>query len=367
MSTSQPQLSVQLCNVTKRFGHVVAVDKINLAIHKGEFFSFLGPSGCGKTTTLRMIAGQERPDEGDIFINQERVNDLPPYERNVSTVFQKLALFPHMTVGENIAFGLKLQRQPRNLIAAKVKEMLDLVRLPGMADRYPDQLSGGQQQRVALARSLVLEPEVLLLDEPLAALDRKLRKEMQIELRRIQQEVGITFIYVTHDQKEALSMSDHISVMNQSKIVQLGTPEEIYERPQTAFVADFLGASNFLPGRLIEERNELCLQTESGLIIFIESQKISKAKLNEERLLTLRPESIEVSVSRRPESVKNCFVARILDRVYLGESTELEVGLSDKERLKVHVDGHRDAAKLPIGAEIFVHWEPGVGSLVERE
>ncbi len=358
--------SVELRAVTKRFGSVVAVDHVSLAIAKGEFFSFLGPSGCGKTTLLRTIAGLETPDSGDIHIHGERVNDLPPYERNVSTVFQRLALFPHLTVGENIAFGLKIQGQPRDTIQRRVREILELVRLPGLEQRYPDQLSGGQQQRVALARSLVLEPEVLLLDEPLAALDRKLRLEMQMELRRIQRAVGITFIYVTHDQKEALSLSDRMAIMKEGRIVQVGTPQQIYEHPRTAFVADFMGASNLFSGELIEQWGQLCLHTKSGLIIRVLPAPEGSSS-NGAQLLALRPEMIEIRRLDEGFPSENCFVGRVLQKVYSGEILEFEVLLNGTERLRVHSPSRSPAAQIHVGEEVLVAWDPEAGSLLSAE
>jgi len=252
--------ALEIRNVTKRFGDLVAVDNINLDIKEGEIFTFLGPSGCGKTTLLRCIAGLEDADEGEILIGGEVVNGIPPYKRNCSIVFQQHALFPHMNVFDNVAFGLVERRVSKEEIKRRVADIVELVNLTGMEERRPKQLSGGQQQRVALARSLVLSPAVLLLDEPLAALDRKLRKEMQTELKRIQHEVGITFMNVTHDQKEALSLSDRIAVIKDGNIIQLGTPGEIYETPQTKFVADFMGASNILSGKAKEDT--------SGNVIF---------------------------------------------------------------------------------------------------
>jgi ABC-type Fe3+/spermidine/putrescine transport system ATPase subunit len=237
---------VELRGVTKRFDDVVAVDALDLSIHHGEFLSLLGPSGCGKTTTLRLIAGFEQPDEGQIVIDGRDVAGLPPYKRDVNTVFQSYALFPHLTVIQNVAYGLK-QRGLRKLQREKrARELLALVKLEQTANRKPRQLSGGQQQRVALARALVLAPKVLLLDEPLGALDLKVRKGLQIELKRIQSEIGITFVYVTHDQEEALAMSDRVAVMNQGRIEQLGPPREIYDSPATSFVADFIGETNFI-------------------------------------------------------------------------------------------------------------------------
>ncbi|GIV92754.1 MAG: hypothetical protein KatS3mg056_1463 [Chloroflexus sp.] len=232
-------IAIELRDVVKRFGDVVAVDHVNLQIRDGEFFSLLGPSGCGKTSSLRMIAGFELPTAGSILIHGREMGITPPHLRPVNTVFQSYALFPHMTVAQNVAFGLEMRKTPKAEIAHRVREALELVRLTGLEERRPRQLSGGQQQRVALARALVNHPEVLLLDEPLGALDQKLRKEMQLELKSLQARVGITFVFVTHDQEEALTMSDRIAVMNKGKILQVGTPTEIYERPNCRFVADF--------------------------------------------------------------------------------------------------------------------------------
>jgi len=237
---------VELVGVTKRYGTVAAVDAIDLEVHPGEFLSLLGPSGCGKTTTLRLIAGFERPDEGEVRIGGRDVSRVPPYKRDVNTVFQSYALFPHLTVLENVAYGLKQRGLGRSERRARATEALELVRLPGYGARKPRQLSGGQQQRVALARALVMHPRVLLLDEPLGALDLKVRKELQIELKRIQEEIGITFIYVTHDQEEALAMSDRVVVMNAGRIEQIGVPRDIYDRPATEWIASFIGDTNFL-------------------------------------------------------------------------------------------------------------------------
>src|SRR5215210_5682138 len=249
---------VELVGVSKSFDDVVAVDDVDLAVRSGEFLSLLGPSGCGKTTTLRLIAGFEQPDRGALLIDGVDVAGLPPYKRNVNTVFQAYALFPHLTVLENVAYGLKQRRLDRATREAQAREALRLVRLPEIGPRKPRQLSGGQQQRVALARALVMKPKVLLLDEPLGALDLKVRRELQIELKRIQQEVGITFVYVTHDQEEALAMSDRVAVLDHGRIEQLGTPTEIYDAPATRFVADFIGETNFIEhaGQLVAIRPE---------------------------------------------------------------------------------------------------------------
>jgi putative spermidine/putrescine transport system ATP-binding protein len=239
-------------NVSRHFGDVKAVDNVDLEIKDGEFFSMLGPSGSGKTTSLRMIAGFDRPTHGQIFLYGQDVSQLPPYERSVNTVFQDYALFPHMTIDENIGYGLMIKGMPKKERSKRVDEMLDLVRLPGFGYRKPAQLSGGQRQRVALARALINHPKVLLLDEPLGALDLKLRQQMQVELKNIQREVGITFIFVTHDQEEALTMSDRIAVFNEGKIEQIGTPSEVYEHPATSFVAGFVGTSNLVSGEIAQ-------------------------------------------------------------------------------------------------------------------
>lgn len=242
--------AIHFKNVSRHFGDVKAVDDVTLEIKDGEFFSMLGPSGSGKTTCLRMVAGFDRPTSGQIFLYGQDVSSLPPYERPVNTVFQDYALFPHMTIDENIAYGLMIRKVPRPQRIKQVDEMLDLVRLPGFGQRKPSQLSGGQRQRVALARALINHPKVLLLDEPLGALDLKLRQQMQVELKNIQQQVGITFVFVTHDQEEALTMSDRIAVFNQGKIEQVGTPAEVYEHPTTTFVAGFVGTSNLVSGEI---------------------------------------------------------------------------------------------------------------------
>jgi len=250
----QQEPIIRLVNVSKDYNGTEALKSINLYIRKNEFLTLLGPSGCGKTTTLRIIGGFEQPSEGEVYFNGKDITNLPPYKRNINTVFQKYALFPNMDVENNIAFGLLVKKMDKKIIKKKVAEMLELVNLKGFEKRSVDSLSGGQQQRVAIARALINEPEVLLLDEPLGALDLKLRKDMQVELKKIQQYLGITFIYVTHDQEEALSMSDTIVVMKDGKIQQIGTPEMIYNEPKNAFVADFIGESNIIPGIMVKDK-----------------------------------------------------------------------------------------------------------------
>ena len=358
------QASVQLINVTKRYTGTVAVDDLSLTIAEGEFFSLLGPSGCGKTTTLRMIGGLERPDEGEILIGGERVNDTPPNERSSNIVFQNYALFPHLTVGENVAFGLRLRarRTPESEVKEKVREVLDLVHLEGMEGRRPGQLSGGQQQRVALARALVLRPKVLLLDEPLGALDRQLRKAMQVELRRIQHEVEITFVYVTHDQDEAMSMSDRVAVMRNGVFDQLGTPQEIFETPQTRFVADFMGASNIFSGRVAEvdpgdgAGRTVAIETGSGLRV------ISRGRRDVEQgastSFSIRPEVVQVFAAGSDAAPDNSFEGRVVEKVYLGDVTEIEVALGDDTTLTCRIPSRLDQRLgLEEGSGVRVGWD----------
>lgn len=304
------QVAVQFDDVCRYFGDVKAVDHISLEVYDGEFFSLLGPSGSGKTTCLRLIAGFEMPTAGSIRLYGEEVSRVPPYDRDVNTVFQDYALFPHMDVGDNIAYGLTVRKVPKKERQARVEEMLDLVRLPGMARRKPSQLSGGQRQRVALARALILHPRVLLLDEPLGALDLKLRQEMQIELKGIQEQVGITFIFVTHDQEEALTMSDRVAVFNLGKIEQVGTPSDIYELPTTSFVAGFVGTTNIVSGDL--------------------AQRLTGSP----DLFSIRPEKIRMLPENGGGSdAERCAVAgTIRDVIYLGVTT----------RYLVEVDGGGD-------------------------
>ncbi len=296
--------AIQFRNVSRHFGEVKAVDDVSLEIRNGEFFSMLGPSGSGKTTCLRMIAGFDRPTSGQIFLYGQDVSHLPPYERSVNTVFQDYALFPHMTVGENIAYGLMIKRVPKDQQKKQVDEMLELVQLGGFADRKPSQLSGGQRQRVALARALVNHPKVLLLDEPLGALDLKLRQQMQVELKSIQQRVGITFIFVTHDQEEALTMSDRIAVFSQGKIEQVGTPAEVYEHPSSTFVAGFVGTSNLVSGEV------------AGRITGSDAR------------FSIRPEKIHLgSPGQSPDSDMFFADGKVRDVIYLGLYTRYLVEL----------------------------------------
>ncbi|HQD05055.1 MAG TPA: ABC transporter ATP-binding protein [Halanaerobiales bacterium] len=281
------EIIIDLINVSKNYNGTEALNNINLYIRKNEFVTLLGPSGCGKTTTLRIIGGFEKPSSGEVYFNGVKINDLPPYKRKVNTVFQKYALFPHMNVFENIAFGLKIKKMDKKIIDKKVREVLAMVNLAGYEKRRIDSLSGGQQQRVAIARALVNEPEVLLLDEPLGALDLKLRQEMQFELKNMQQKLGITFVYVTHDQEEALSMSDTVVVMKDGKIQQIGTPIDIYNEPKNAFVADFIGESNIIDGTMLHDYlvNFAGLDFECVDRGFIENEPVD---------VVIRPEDIQI-------------------------------------------------------------------------
>ncbi|HEY6057040.1 MAG TPA: ABC transporter ATP-binding protein, partial [Candidatus Limnocylindrales bacterium] len=330
-----PAVDVRLVQVTKRFGDALAVDHIDLEVQDGEFFSLLGPSGCGKTTTLRMIGGFEEPTSGLIELQGQDVTWLPPYKRNVNTVFQNYALFPHLTVFENVAFGLRRRNVKDSEVKARVSEMLSLVELPGFERRRPSQISGGQAQRVALARALINRPAVLLLDEPLGALDLKLRKQMQVELKRIQQEVGITFIYVTHDQEEAMTMSDRIAVMNRGRYEQLGDPESLYERPVTRFVAGFLGVSNLLPGRLDGAADRYALVRIAGDTWL----RVPKALTNGEPTVEVgvRPEKIRMQdAAAETPGGANQLLGTVLDASYLGVSTQYIVETQHGARITVY-------------------------------
>jgi spermidine/putrescine transport system ATP-binding protein len=332
------EYAVELCNVTKMFpnpggGEVTAVDNIVLQIRNGEFFSLLGPSGCGKTTSLRMIGGFELPTSGEVLIQGAPMGRTPPFQRPVNTVFQSYALFQHMTVAQNVAFGLEMQRLPRSEINRKVEEALAMVQLSGLGSRRPKQLSGGQQQRVALARALVRNPAVLLLDEPLGALDLKLRKQMQLELKDLQTRVGITFIYVTHDQEEALTMSDQIAVMDKGKVLQIGSPVEIYERPNNRFVADFIGESNFITGRVESIDGERATLVPDQLEIPIIGVKRGSLVAGAKALISIRPEKIRLSDHCRP--LENCFPVRVVTSTFVGSDTRLVVDIGENTHIRI--------------------------------
>jgi spermidine/putrescine transport system ATP-binding protein len=342
---------IRLERVTKRFGAVVAVNDVSFTIRGGEFFSMLGPSGCGKTTSLRMIAGFEQPDAGRVLLQGEEVTWVSPRKRNVNMVFQAYGLFPHMTVAQNVAFGLEIKRVAKAEREQRVAEMLRIVRLEGYEKRRPGQLSGGQQQRVALARALVNRPAALLLDEPLGALDLKLRKEMQLELKAVQGETGTTFVYVTHDQEEALTMSDRIAVMNGGVVEQLAAPRELYERPATAFVAGFIGTSNLITLR-VDGRGEGLVHMDLGEAGRIVAPDPGGAA--ESLQITVRPEKIKLE----PVPGNSCHVeGTVAEVVYLGSTTQMIVDLPTGERLAVHRLNDDAAGPDPAGGgRVTLHW-----------
>jgi spermidine/putrescine ABC transporter ATP-binding subunit len=343
---------VELRQVSKTFGAVRAVDRVSLAIARGEFFSLLGPSGCGKTTTLRIIGGLEEPDEGEVWLRGQDVTDVPPYRRATNMVFQQLALFPHLNVFENIAFGLRLRRVASHLVARKVREVLELVDLPDYGDREIHQLSGGQKQRVAIARALVNEPAVLLLDEPLGALDLKLRLQMQAELKALQHRVGTTFVYVTHDQGEALTMSDRIAVMHRGRIEQVGTSQEIYARPRTRFVAAFIGEANFLEGRVRGTDGETAV-VEAGPLQFVATPARPVAA-GQPVTVSLRPEHVKLGPAA---PARNRWDGRIVDCTFMGPVVRVRVQVPGDRVLLAEV--HNDAAaELHPGTVVAVGWAP---------
>src|SRR6188472_280127 len=335
---------IRLEGLEKRYGDVVAVDGVSLDIVAGEFFSLLGPSGCGKTTTLRMVGGFEYPTTGRVLLRGRDVTKDPPDKRAVNMVFQQYALFPHLTVGDNIAFGPKRQGLPKAETRTRVGEALELVKLTGYEHRRPNQLSGGQQQRVALARALVNEPNVLLLDEPLGALDLKLRRQLQLELKRIQTEVGITFVYVTHDQEEALTMSDRIAVMHAGRVEQLGTPEELYERPATRFVADFIGTTNLLRG-VIEADGQVRLS--SGELTRAAHDGLATGDTVE---LSVRPEAISLV----PAEASGALRATVAQAAYLGTNVTYQVRTAGG--LDLSILASKTGPRLPVGSDVAVSW-----------
>ncbi|HEV2094849.1 MAG TPA: ABC transporter ATP-binding protein [Rubrobacter sp.] len=346
-------VAVRLAGITKRFGEFVAVDDLNLDIYEGEFFSLLGPSGCGKTTTLRMIAGFEDPTQGEISVAGEEVQGVPPYRRPVNTVFQSYAIFPHLNVFDNVAFGLRRAKVPKDEVASRVADACEMVQLKGFEKRKPGMLSGGQQQRVALARALVNRPKVLLLDEPLGALDMKLRKEMQLELKSLQEEVGITFVYVTHDQEEALTMSDRIAVMNEGKVQQLAGPTTLYETPANRFVAGFIGQTNVFSGTVeAADGDRTTLQTREGLRV----EAVARGE-------AVPGEGEQVHVAVRPEKVRfggsgdNVCAAEVRQVVYLGASTQYIVELEGGAKLVLYQQNAYEAAGPSEGDGVSVAWD----------
>jgi spermidine/putrescine transport system ATP-binding protein len=345
---------VELVDLVKRFGDVTAVDGISVHVSGGEFFSLLGPSGCGKTTTLRLIGGFERPDGGRILLDGRDMAQTPPHKRPVNTVFQSYALFPHLSVGDNVAFGLRFKGVPKDEAAKRVAGVLGLVRLEGFEGRRPTQLSGGQQQRVALARALILNPDVLLLDEPLGSLDAKLRKALQLELKAIQQEIGITFVYVTHDQEEALTMSDRIAVMNEGRIVQVGDPRQIYEEPETAYVADFLGVSNLMDAQA-RGRNP-----DGQSRVMIGDVEVAAAQGDVEATgavkLVIRPE--RARIEEQGAAGANRIPAMVDRTVYVGSTMQVIARLPGGQMVQVLIPNRGGAEAYPQGTPISLFLPP---------
>jgi spermidine/putrescine transport system ATP-binding protein len=348
--------SVELRGVTKRFDQLAAVDDLNLELAQGEFFTLLGPSGCGKTTTLRMIAGFERPTAGEVRIEDEDVAQLPPHRRPTNTVFQSYALFPHLSVEDNVAFGLKRKKVSKGEIKQRVAAELERVGLAAEGNRRPSQLSGGMQQRVALARALVNLPKVLLLDEPLGALDLKLRKELQVELKRIQRDVGITFVYVTHDQEEALTMSDRIAVMNRGRVEQVAAPEEVYARPASTFVAGFIGVSNLMPAT-VTGGHEVTL--DQGQTISTSADGFSPG---DRCHAVVRPEKLQVELGENGGDTDQPRVEGVVaSSLYLGTATQIAVDLGEGTRMTVLVPNADEAERQRLpggGARVALSWEP---------
>jgi spermidine/putrescine transport system ATP-binding protein len=350
--------------LVKSFGPVRAVDSVSLSVRHGEFFSLLGPSGCGKTTTLRLVAGFERPDAGRILLAGSDVSSVPPNKRRVNTVFQQYALFPHMTVEDNVAYGLKNNGTPKERARERVETALETVRMTPMRGRYPRQLSGGQQQRVALARALINEPTVLLLDEPLAALDLKLRKAMQGELKKLQEQVGITFVYVTHDQEEALTLSDRIAVMSEGKVLQEGTPNEIYERPTSSFVADFIGQTNFFDGVVEDVGAAVTVREKGGSLIRCAPSEFARPGM--EVVVSIRPERMEpVPDASATNAIEGTFVRR----TYLGDLVHYHVLLAGGSEVTMQRQNDRDDAanEWNIGQRVHMTWEEESALVLEPE
>jgi spermidine/putrescine transport system ATP-binding protein len=364
-----PEADIHLENVTKRFGDTVAVDDLTLSIERGAFYALLGPSGCGKTTTLRMIGGFEDPSEGVVYLGGQNVTDRPPYRRDVNTVFQSYALFPHLSVERNVAFGLERQKVSKSEVSRRVAETLEMVQLGPLAKRRPAQLSGGQQQRVALARALVNRPRALLLDEPLGALDLRLRKQLQLELKRIQREVGITFVHVTHDQEEAMSMADTIAVMSAGRIEQAGTPADLYETPDTEFVARFLGVSNLVDAKLSERAGAMCtVETHDGARLLVPSARL-RSDASDAVRVGVRPEKIDlVAAGAEVPAGRNVLHGTVTVGAFLGVSVQYVVRAAGGEELSVFSQNRSGVGSTAFGPgqDVLLTWEPQHTFVVKR-
>jgi len=347
---------IHLDNLSKYFGEVKAVDGLSMEIGKGEFITFLGPSGSGKTTTLLMIAGFEEPSSGNILLNGESILRKPPYKRDLGMVFQNYALFPHMTVADNIAFPLQMRKVNKIETDERINDALQLVRLAGYGDRYPNQLSGGQQQRIALARALVFNPSVLLMDEPLGALDRKLREEMKLEIRNLHHQIDVTVIYVTHDQEEALVLSDRIAVMNHGKVVQLGTPTDLYEHPAEKFVADFIGESNFIEGKVesLNKHDRTCeVRTKNGLLI----SGSYKENISNGQTVHMAVRPSRITILNDHEQTSNSFEGTIREIIYLGETTKYEIELSKDDVMVMKRINRLGTLQVNNGDNVKIGWD----------
>ena len=346
--------SLVIENITKRYGNFIAVDNVNLKVKNGEFLTLLGPSGSGKSTILMMVAGFQSPTLGSILLNGENILTKPSHKRNIGVAFQNYALFPHMTVFDNIAFPLRMRKLSKKNIEDKVKGVLDQVELSKFRSRYPKELSGGQQQRVSLARAIVYNPPILLLDEPLGALDKKLRENMQLEIKHLHESIGITMVYVTHDQGEALTMSDRIAVLNSGRIEQLGTPVELYEKPRNKFVADFIGDTNLIINMTVEETNDDCIKlvSPSGLKIHLPHKP---SKVSNKYNVAIRPERIKIL--RLLDKQNNSFEVEIKEVIYLGESIKYKVITKTLEELTVSVTNELGMKKYKRGDKIFIGWD----------
>ncbi|MFF2010842.1 ABC transporter ATP-binding protein [Streptomyces sp. NPDC058195] len=359
MTQQQTGGDVRLTGISKTYGSFVAVQPLDLTVPQGSFFALLGASGCGKTTTLRMIAGLEEATTGTVFLGGRDITALPPYKRPVNTVFQSYALFPHLDISENVAFGLR--RRGIKSVKKQVDEMLDLVQLGDFAKRKPHQLSGGQQQRVAVARALINHPQVLLLDEPLGALDLKLRRQMQLELKRIQTEVGITFIHVTHDQEEAMTMADTVAVMNGGRVEQLGAPADLYENPKTTFVANFLGTSNLIEAEIVSTGTDLVVAAGGGRLRLPAGRCSAPVKDGGKLLVGIRPEKISLVRADDADAIadgRNRVTGRIVDSSFIGVSTQYVVESPAGKALQVYEQNIERDSRLAPGSEVVLHWNP---------
>jgi putrescine transport system ATP-binding protein len=354
---------IEFRGVTKRFGDFVAVDNFTLAIYEREFFALLGPSGCGKTTLMRMVAGFEEPSEGRVLLDGQDLVGVPPYRRPSNMMFQSYALFPHMTVAQNIAFGLKQDRMPKAEIDARVEEMLALVKLGPFARRKPHQLSGGQKQRVALARSLAKKPKVLLLDEPLGALDRKLREETQFELIDLQMKLGLTFVVVTHDQEEAMTLADRIAIMDHGRLIQVATPAEVYEQPVSRYVADFVGEINLIEGRIATNAAGSVRLESPGTGVVVEVEQQIAAGLGDQAWFAIRPEKVGIALEKPAGALSNCVAGEVWDIGYLGDVSIYHVRLATGATMKSTVTNRTRLVERPITWEdkVWLFWPRDAG------